>query len=411
MGLSADGNPVAGYQYDGLKRRTVKQTYSAGVLSMTRDCYYSQGWQVLEQRINGATTPDRQFVWGLRYIDDIVLRDRDTTGDGTLDGRLYGMQDANWNVIALADTTGTVMERYAYMAYSFPAVLTPEFNVRTATLFDWELGYAGYRWDEESCLYQVRNRFLHPLVGWVQRDPDENISPDSLYEYVGSRPYTALDPFGLFDFSAFANSLRVHGAGYCFSGDILYIPLPFGLSLHITGSVCLELIVCCKNKATYGAWKILGSLEGYVQIGITWKKTKPTKGTGRNTRIPNPWNPGKTIKAKKTPPLLPGHPGFRERSVHVDFGCGLSTCPAVPSWSFYGTIFLRGSAGAWVGVQFNVSKTIRSWDDVTDFFSNWSAEGSVSYGVVGASLEAGVGVNVEGWFYLDGPTGKDPDCC
>ncbi len=48
-----------------------------------------------------SSNPNRQYVWGERYIDDLILRDRDTTGDGTLDERLYALQDANWNVVAV----------------------------------------------------------------------------------------------------------------------------------------------------------------------------------------------------------------------------------------------------------------------------------------------------------------------
>ena len=69
--------------------------------------YYSDSWQLLEDAGRGSS-PDRQFVWGLRYIDDLVLRDRDTTGDGTLDERLFALQDPNWNVTALSDPTGAV---------------------------------------------------------------------------------------------------------------------------------------------------------------------------------------------------------------------------------------------------------------------------------------------------------------
>jgi len=34
--------------------------------------------------------------------------------------RIYALQDGNWNVIALADTSGDVQERYAYQAYGAP---------------------------------------------------------------------------------------------------------------------------------------------------------------------------------------------------------------------------------------------------------------------------------------------------
>ena len=120
-------NTVAEYRYDAAKRRIVKKTYTAGELGETRHFYYTEPskWQVIEERIDASTDPDRQFVWGQRYIDDLVLRDRDTSDpkNGTLDERLYSLQDANWNVTSIANTTGTIQERYAYDAYGTPRVL------------------------------------------------------------------------------------------------------------------------------------------------------------------------------------------------------------------------------------------------------------------------------------------------
>ena len=66
---------LAEYDYDGAKRRTVQKTYTDGVLSETRHLYYTEPstWQVIEERT--GTSPDsanaeRQFVSGLRYIDE-----------------------------------------------------------------------------------------------------------------------------------------------------------------------------------------------------------------------------------------------------------------------------------------------------------------------------------------------------
>jgi hypothetical protein len=96
-------------QYDSLSRTT----YS-GFLTSTRHHYYTDSWQVVEERLNTSLSADRQFVWGKRYVDDLVLRDRDTTGGGTLNERMYGMQDANWNLTVIADSSGNVQERYGY---------------------------------------------------------------------------------------------------------------------------------------------------------------------------------------------------------------------------------------------------------------------------------------------------------
>jgi hypothetical protein len=52
-----------------------------------------------------------QVYPGTRYIDEVVgLRVKDQ-------GRLYAHQDANWNVTALTDLTGRVIEQYWYSPY------------------------------------------------------------------------------------------------------------------------------------------------------------------------------------------------------------------------------------------------------------------------------------------------------
>jgi RHS repeat-associated protein len=65
--------------------------------------------------------------------------------------------------------------------------------------YDFEYRYAGYRWDYETHLLQVRNRWYHPKLGrWVSRDPIGYAGGTwNLYEYVAGGPLVAIDPFGL----------------------------------------------------------------------------------------------------------------------------------------------------------------------------------------------------------------------
>ena len=95
---------------------------------------------------------DRQFVWGLRYIDDCVLRDRTTTG--TLNERLYAMQDANWNVVAICNTSASVLERYAYTAYGVVQFLNGSFTPLSgnASAYEWETLYCSYRYEAATGL-------------------------------------------------------------------------------------------------------------------------------------------------------------------------------------------------------------------------------------------------------------------
>ena len=69
-------------------------------------------WSNLEERIGTFTTPAEHHIWGVQYIDNLICRDRSTTG--TLNERLYAMQDANWNVTGIVSASGSVAERYEY---------------------------------------------------------------------------------------------------------------------------------------------------------------------------------------------------------------------------------------------------------------------------------------------------------
>ena len=118
---------TAGYGYDGLHRRVAMIPASGS----PRWFVNSQAWQVLEEYV--GSTVNRRYVWGLRYIDDLVLRDR--SNGGTLNERCYALQDANWNVVAIyCSTAGTpaIVERYAYTAYGVCDFLNASFGASPA---------------------------------------------------------------------------------------------------------------------------------------------------------------------------------------------------------------------------------------------------------------------------------------
>ncbi len=193
------------YAYDGLNRRIIKRTYASGTLTETRHCYFSDQWQVLEERVGSSTDPDRQYVWGIRYVDDLILRERDTDGNGTLDERLYALQDANWNVVAICDSSAAVQERYVYEPYGAVDFRAPNFGSRGSSSFAWSYLFTGRERDVESGLQYNRNRYLHlPLGCWTQRDPMGYAAGDvNLYRYVINSPPTLLDPNGSQHFDSF----------------------------------------------------------------------------------------------------------------------------------------------------------------------------------------------------------------
>jgi len=163
--------------------------------------YLSAGNQVLEERVGTSTNASQQYVWGLRYIDDLLLRDRDTNTDGTLDQRLYAIQDANWNLVAIADSAGSVVERYTYTAYGQAEFRNADFSKTDSGLGDvsnygWTRLSAGMDLDLTTGLYYVRARWYNPALGvFDTRDP---IAADpNLYRYCHNNPVIYVDPTGL----------------------------------------------------------------------------------------------------------------------------------------------------------------------------------------------------------------------
>ncbi|PHS02287.1 MAG: hypothetical protein COA78_21630 [Blastopirellula sp.] len=173
--LVDDADTVAVYNYDGRNQRVVKEAYVSGTLSETRHVYFSKQWQVLEERVDAATSADQQFIWGKRFVDDLVLRE-------TSSETLYALQDANWNVTALSDTSGSIKERFAYSPYGESLELDPDFSAYTGTDYKWQTRFTGRELDLDTGLNLHRNRYLHLQLGnWISRDSIGYVDGHSLY--------------------------------------------------------------------------------------------------------------------------------------------------------------------------------------------------------------------------------------
>ena len=67
----------------------------------------------------------------------LIIRDRDTDANGTLDERLYVTHDANFNVTGLINTSGAVVERYVYDSYGAVTVLSASWTVLGSSEYAW----------------------------------------------------------------------------------------------------------------------------------------------------------------------------------------------------------------------------------------------------------------------------------
>jgi len=255
--------PVGYYGYDGLGCRIkhIFDTDGDGVAETNGDDivyheYYTANWERIEVRPDDLTTGASVFLYGLRNMDDIVLRLRDANQNGGLEERTYYLHDANGNVVMTIDDAAHGVERVFYRAYGEPECfpfgdlngdyttnasdLTIFDNIKTGGTYEkynlladvnldgvvdatdrsyllsnrngWtggadvqsvdevvnDIGYAGYLFNDESQNYHVRNREYSPKLGrWLQRDPLEYPDGMNLYQYVSGTPQRFRDPFGL----------------------------------------------------------------------------------------------------------------------------------------------------------------------------------------------------------------------
>ncbi len=189
-----NGATVQKNAYDGLTRRITQE--SDGEVIHT---YWSDRWKPLEERIDSGTTAARQYVWGERpgHRDELVLRDRDTDGNGTLDERLYATMDY-FNGTAVLDASGAVQERYGYSAFGVRRVMAADFTPKTGSDYDWEFGFQGQFRDKATGWLNYGYRFYLPELGrWINRDPIEESGGQNLYSAIENNPLNSTDHLGL----------------------------------------------------------------------------------------------------------------------------------------------------------------------------------------------------------------------
>jgi RHS repeat-associated protein len=177
--------------YDGLGRQVV--TTAGGT---TTNRYYSAQWQVLEEQVGGADVA--RYVWSPVYVDAMVLRDRATTTPGTIDERLWPQQNANWDVTAIANGSGVVVERYAYDMFGPTSIYDVSYaTTRASSLYSWSHFFQGALTDNVNGFHSFRNRQESPsLSRWLTNDPLGFVDSANLYISDNNNPVNVTDPSG-----------------------------------------------------------------------------------------------------------------------------------------------------------------------------------------------------------------------
>ena len=150
--------------------------------------------------LTAAGAPSTQYVWSNVYVDAMIERDRDTDANGTLDERLYTTYDANFNVTALVNVSGLVVERYIYDPYGKQTVLDPDWSADADNTsdFDFHHGFQGGRMDPSTGKIDFRNRQYDPETQrWMTADPMEYIDGTNRFLALKADPSNMVDPQGL----------------------------------------------------------------------------------------------------------------------------------------------------------------------------------------------------------------------
>src|SRR5262245_61759029 len=183
---------LASYKYNALGERVIEVHGTD-----QHDLYYSAAWQVLEERSSDGVHYS-QYVWSPVYIDALIERDRQIVGLGNYD-RLYVQQDANFNVTALLDNTGAVVERDVYDPYGQPTFVNASWSTLSGSAYAWQYLHEGGRYDTSTGLYNFRNRDYSPTLGrWAEVDPlGFGAGDTNLYRFAINSPTNLVDPLGL----------------------------------------------------------------------------------------------------------------------------------------------------------------------------------------------------------------------
>ncbi|UCD29733.1 MAG: hypothetical protein JSV03_04415 [Planctomycetota bacterium] len=127
------------------------------------------------------TWTEREYIYGPDYVDEFVLQVDDPWQASPQ--TIYILQDANYNVVALLDDSGSLLAQYTYEPYGTRVAAEEpgmnEYNenaVGHQGLFFYRLNTGASPLSPSTTgLYYNRNRWYSPELGrFIQRDPNES---------------------------------------------------------------------------------------------------------------------------------------------------------------------------------------------------------------------------------------------
>lgn len=181
--ISVDGGITATYKYDAFGRRVQKST-STGVIN-----YYYNEDEIIEER-NATDVTQATYVYS-NQLDDVLSMRR--AGND-----YYYHKNSLGSVVAISNSSGTVIESYEYDAFGKPTFYNGTYTLLSATSIGNTRLFTGREYDAEIGIHYYRTRHYNSNTGrFLQRDPLGYVDGMNLYAYVGNNSINWVDPYGL----------------------------------------------------------------------------------------------------------------------------------------------------------------------------------------------------------------------
>jgi RHS repeat-associated protein len=178
---------------------TVRYTYDVAGRKASRtqggvtERYLYDGIHVVADTDNSGNLL-RTYTYG-PGVDDILAMTIHGSGGTT---NYYYLKDLANTVLALANSSGSIVESYVYDAYGNVTIRNGSGTVIPVSAYGNRFLFQGREYDYTTQLYHFRARWYDPETGrWLSNDPIGISGGLNLYAFCSNDPVNFVDPTGL----------------------------------------------------------------------------------------------------------------------------------------------------------------------------------------------------------------------